>query len=140
MVHSSYPSRTRRKHLKNPRLHLMMVWSRGEKAPSQLPPISYEGLPFPEPENSWHPCAKDNSPGGPADTRHGGPGVWTFHSTRGLTSQHRLGKSMLHILPSVLLYSQLHGCTDEVSNNTKTHMPKVYSSVSLDTCIYPEKL
>ena len=70
------------------------------------------------------------------DTLQGGPGVWTFQGIRGFNCHHWLGKSMLHILHSVLLKNSFINV--QMRFKKKTHMSKMCISVRSHTCINTE--
>ena len=124
--------------LENQRLRLMMVWSRWGKARSQLSPIWYEGFPFPEPENSWHPCRKHNCPGASRTPGMGDQGC---------------GLSMAPGLQLSALFGEIYASYPSLSAALKTASwmyrwglkkkkkptSKMCNSIRSHTCMYPEK-
>ena len=47
------------------------------------------------------------------------PGVWTFHGTRRFLISAKVVETLLKIIHSMLLYSQLHGGINEVQKTAQ---------------------
>ena len=125
--------------LENQRLRLMMVWSRWGKAHSQLSPIWYEGFPFPEPENSWHPCRKHNCPG-PSQTPCVGDQGYGLSKAPGASTVSTAWGNLCFISFTLCCFkNSFMDVQMRFKKKKKKPTSKVCNSVRSHTCMYPEK-